>query len=160
MLPDQTEGQEVMPTNMQSQFDNILVAIVDTKTALQQVIGAVSVGLGLLRPEHQKMEERMQETERSLADIRPAQEAMMQQVAELIDRVLRLEHRAEDTEGSNIRNNIRVVGLPEGRGNDQSGNRHHETTQHRSGTDVGGSATDSEADRNDPENDGLPVISP
>ncbi|KAJ1146435.1 hypothetical protein NDU88_012711 [Pleurodeles waltl] len=50
--------------------------IVDTKTALQQDIGAISVGLGLLRAEHRKSVERVQEMECGLAAIQPAQEAM------------------------------------------------------------------------------------
>ncbi|KAJ1165250.1 hypothetical protein NDU88_005678 [Pleurodeles waltl] len=48
--------------------------IVDTKTALQQDIVAISVGQGLLRAVHQKLDERVQETYRGLEVILRAQE--------------------------------------------------------------------------------------
>ncbi|KAJ1178405.1 hypothetical protein NDU88_003651 [Pleurodeles waltl] len=104
---------------MGSQFDKILAAIVDTKTALQQDIGAALLGLGLLQAEHRKLAYRVQETERNMADICSAHKAVTHQVTELIDRVRRLEYRAEDAEGRNRCNNIRLVGLLEGvEGND------------------------------------------
>ncbi|KAJ1215626.1 hypothetical protein NDU88_003234 [Pleurodeles waltl] len=61
VLSDQGEGPDGMPTSMQSQFDKILAVIVEIKTALQQDINTVSVGLGLLCAVHPKLADRVQE---------------------------------------------------------------------------------------------------
>ncbi|KAJ1198933.1 hypothetical protein NDU88_002771 [Pleurodeles waltl] len=103
-----------MPTTMQSKFDKILAAIVGTKAALQQDVGAVSVGLELLHAEHRKLAQRVQETEHELEDMRPAQEAVMQKVAALTDRINIREYCTEDVEGRNRQNNVCIVGLPKG----------------------------------------------
>ncbi|KAJ1117505.1 hypothetical protein NDU88_005704 [Pleurodeles waltl] len=113
VLPDQVKGPETMPTTMQSQFVKLLAAVVNTKTALQQDIGAISMGLGLLHAEHRKLSERVQETECDIADIHPAQEVLKHQVAALSDPVRRLEYSAEDAEGCKRCNNVCVVGLLE-----------------------------------------------
>ncbi|KAJ1210398.1 hypothetical protein NDU88_005762 [Pleurodeles waltl] len=51
--------KEPMAPTIQVEFDRILVAITDTKAALQQDIGVVSPGLGLLRAEHRKLVEKV-----------------------------------------------------------------------------------------------------
>ncbi|KAJ1131326.1 hypothetical protein NDU88_009663 [Pleurodeles waltl] len=53
-LPVQLEEPDSMLAPMQLQFDNVLAAIVNTKIALLQDIGAVAVGLGLPWAEHRK----------------------------------------------------------------------------------------------------------
>ncbi|KAJ1141754.1 hypothetical protein NDU88_008082 [Pleurodeles waltl] len=50
-----------------------LDTIADTKTTLQQDIGVVSAGLGLLRAEHRKLAEKMMEVEKVVEDMHPAQ---------------------------------------------------------------------------------------
>ncbi|KAJ1163609.1 hypothetical protein NDU88_004065 [Pleurodeles waltl] len=72
------------------------------------------VGMGLMRAEHRKLVERVQETERCRADMRAAQEALTQQEAALIDRVRRLEYHSENAEDRNRLNNVQIVGLLEG----------------------------------------------
>ncbi|KAJ1120145.1 hypothetical protein NDU88_008320 [Pleurodeles waltl] len=106
--------KEAMAPSIQAQFDQILATMADTKRAMQQDIGVVSVGLGLLRAEHRKLAEKMMEVEKVVKDMQPTQQELKKQMGELDERVLKLEWRAEDTEGCNRRNNVRVVGLPEG----------------------------------------------
>lgn len=99
---------------IRQQLDKILEAITDTRNALQQDIGAVSVGLGLLRTEHHKLEDRVKGTERKIEEIQPECTKLTTQMLELKDRVDLLEKHAEDSEGRIRGNVIRVVGLPEG----------------------------------------------
>ncbi|KAJ1173775.1 hypothetical protein NDU88_005601 [Pleurodeles waltl] len=80
---------------------------------LQQEIGAVSVRLGLLRAEYNKLVDRVKGVESGLEELRLSQPDLARQVDTLSDKVHTLEHRAE---GRNRRDNIRIVGLPEGTG--------------------------------------------
>ncbi|KAJ1203987.1 hypothetical protein NDU88_007768 [Pleurodeles waltl] len=68
-----TEGEkESMAPTIQAQFDRILAAIADTKTVLQQEIGVVSAGLGLLRAEHRELAENIAEVEKEVEDMQPS----------------------------------------------------------------------------------------
>ncbi|KAJ1157589.1 hypothetical protein NDU88_010294 [Pleurodeles waltl] len=102
--PSEGEKKTVAPM-IQAQFDRILAAIADTKTSLQQDIGVVSVGLGLLQAEHRKLVEKMREVEKVVEDMQLAQQDLMKQMGELDERVLKLERRAK---GCNRRNNAHL----------------------------------------------------
>lgn len=108
------QEQPQTPTDdpLQKQFDKVLEAIADTKATLHQDINTVAVGLGLLREEHKKL--RVKEMESTITELVPAHKALEQQVGALTDRVGQLERKAEDAEGRNRRNHVRVLGLPEG----------------------------------------------
>ena len=112
MLPD--EGVEGgLPPALQMTLDKILLAITDTKTALQTQIGTVATELGLLRADHQKLNEKVKVTESSLEEIKPEHDTLQLQVRALTARVQVLENREEDAEVRSHRSNIRIVGLPE-----------------------------------------------
>ncbi|KAJ1145306.1 hypothetical protein NDU88_011595 [Pleurodeles waltl] len=85
------EEMVTMPSSMHLNLDKILPAIVDTKTALQQEISRVSVGLGLLRAEHQKLADRVHKVKRGYEEICPAQKDLGCQCTSLTDRVRVLE---------------------------------------------------------------------
>ncbi|KAJ1128943.1 hypothetical protein NDU88_007315 [Pleurodeles waltl] len=96
---------------LQATLDKILGAIEDTKTTLQRDIGQVSVEVNLLRADHQKLADRVKENEIVLAEISPLQQELKATVLQLTERVQCLERRAEDAEGRNRRNNVRIIGL-------------------------------------------------
>ncbi|KAJ1209200.1 hypothetical protein NDU88_004578, partial [Pleurodeles waltl] len=113
--PQETVGEmEARVPKRQAEFDRILAAIADTKAALQQDIRVVSMGLGLLLAEHHKWANRVKEVESGLEEIEPSQMDLKRQVGKLVDRLQTLELSAEDAEGRNYQNNVRVVGLLEG----------------------------------------------
>ncbi|KAJ1198623.1 hypothetical protein NDU88_002462 [Pleurodeles waltl] len=93
--PTSEREKESMTPTIQA----LLAAIADTKTALQQDIGVVSVGLGLLRAEHRKLAEKMMKMEKVVEDMQPTHQDLKKQMGELDIRVLRLEQRAKDAEG-------------------------------------------------------------
>ncbi|KAJ1124550.1 hypothetical protein NDU88_003001 [Pleurodeles waltl] len=109
-----TQKLGAMVPTLQAQFDRILVVIADTKAALQKDIGVVSTGLGLLRAKHHKLVNRLKEVETGLREIKLSQLDLKRQVEELDGRLQTLESRAQGTEGFHLRNNVCVVGLPEG----------------------------------------------
>lgn len=102
------------PEGLMQQVNQILRALTDTKEALQQDIAQVSLGLRLLWADHVKLVDRVKSTEVALEVLEPAQKAIDVKMGEVTRRLRVLERRAEDAEGRNRRNNIRVVGLPEG----------------------------------------------
>ncbi|KAJ1165273.1 hypothetical protein NDU88_005701 [Pleurodeles waltl] len=61
---------------LQATLDKILGAIEDTKTTLQGDIGQVSVEVSLLRADHQKLADRVQEAETVLAELLPVQQEL------------------------------------------------------------------------------------
>ncbi|XP_069075335.1 dendritic cell-specific transmembrane protein [Pleurodeles waltl] len=74
----------------------------------------VAVEVGLLRADHQKLTDRVSETENKLLEIAPKQETLEATITDLTDRVLRLEKWVEDADGRNRRDKVWVVGLLEG----------------------------------------------
>ncbi|KAJ1173468.1 hypothetical protein NDU88_005300 [Pleurodeles waltl] len=107
-------GESAAPTMMQDTLNKILGSIEDTKLTLNQKIGKASSELSHLRMDHHKLVDRVEATETTLEDLQPAHQALRVQVTPLSERVQVLEHRAEDAEGCSRRNNIRIVGMPEG----------------------------------------------
>ncbi|KAJ1191169.1 hypothetical protein NDU88_000485 [Pleurodeles waltl] len=103
-----------VPTTMQDTLNKILGAIEDTKLTLSQEIRKVSFELSHLRTDHHKLEDRVEATETSLEELQPAHRAHRAQVPCLSEWIQGLERRVEDTEGCSQRNNIRIVGMPEG----------------------------------------------
>ncbi|KAJ1191520.1 hypothetical protein NDU88_000836 [Pleurodeles waltl] len=89
------DPKEVVPS-LQTQINRILTVIADTKATLQQDIGAVLAGLGLLRAQHHKLTEKVKDVETGLEEVRSAQADVTRQATALADKVRVLEHRSED----------------------------------------------------------------
>ncbi|KAJ1114891.1 hypothetical protein NDU88_003121 [Pleurodeles waltl] len=99
---------------MQDTLQKILEAIEDSKNSLQEEIWKVSTERGLLRTDHQKLVERVDNAEKELNEMDTSHRAQQTQLGHLTDRVQRMEHRAGDAEGHSRRNNFQIVGLLEG----------------------------------------------
>ncbi|KAJ1184282.1 hypothetical protein NDU88_001090 [Pleurodeles waltl] len=95
---------------MQDTLNRILGAIEDTKLTLIQEIRKVSAELSHLRMDHH----RVKDTETALEELQPAHQALRSQVTQLTERILKLDYRTKDAEGRSQRNNVRLVGMPEG----------------------------------------------
>ncbi|KAJ1099851.1 hypothetical protein NDU88_004946 [Pleurodeles waltl] len=70
--------------------------------------------LSHLRTDHHKLVDWVQATETTLEELQPMHWALRVQVTHLSERVQVLESHAEDGEGRSRRNNIQIVGMPEG----------------------------------------------
>ena len=99
---------------MDAKLDSVLNAISQTRTSLEDKIGTVSADLSLLHADHRKLAEKVHMAEQKIAILEPAVVENTESLQPLLDRVRFLEGRAEDAEGRSRRNNIRLVGLPEG----------------------------------------------
>ncbi|KAJ1150535.1 hypothetical protein NDU88_003326 [Pleurodeles waltl] len=106
--------ESAAPSMMQDTVNKILGAIEDTKLSLSQEIGKISSELSHLRTDHHKLVDRVEATETSLEELQPTLRALRTQVTCLSERVQVLERSVEDTEGRSRRNNMRIVGMPEG----------------------------------------------
>ncbi|KAJ1096150.1 hypothetical protein NDU88_001294 [Pleurodeles waltl] len=66
---------------------------------LHRDIGQVSVEVSLLRADHQKLSDRVQEAETVLTELSPVQQELTATVLQLMESVKWLERGAEDAEG-------------------------------------------------------------
>ena len=103
-----------LPAAREDKLDQILAAIATSREVLEQQIAGVSSSLSLLRDDHKKLADKVQHHEKEIAQIHPSVKQLTEQIQDLTARMRQVEGRAEDAEGRSRRNNLRVVGLPEG----------------------------------------------
>lgn len=77
-------------------------------------IDTVQLEVGLIRQDFDKIHQRVTETERRISDTEDAVRDHSASLHTLQVRVRSPESRAEDAKNRNRRNNLRIVGLPEG----------------------------------------------
>ena len=110
---DSKNGNEPSePQDVSIKLDTILTTLMK----LDAKVDVVTSDLNLLRAEQRKVKDRMKEVESEMATLIPQTKDIKTEVLELHKRVGFLEFRAEDAEGRARRNNLRIVGLPEGEG--------------------------------------------
>lgn len=121
-LPPTEDGGEGLSSSADAQgpaheapdkLDLILREIKDTRAALEQQIGTLATGLNLLKADHKKLSETVQDHDRSLKTMEPQIATHDTQIQQLQTQMTTLQERVEDAEGRNRRNNIRVIGLQE-----------------------------------------------
>ena len=96
---DPTKQLELTLQKHNEMFDKILLAIQDSKEALETQIGAMQVETGLLRADKTKLAERVAGTESFLSSLRPTVLDVQTQQKDLRAEVWRLQDKAEDVEG-------------------------------------------------------------
>lgn len=92
----------------------ILGAIDASKVALMVRINHLASECMLIRHDLDKMRGRMSTEKGSISDVEDPTTYHTAQLTDLQDMVRALQNRADDTEDQQRRNNVRVVGLPEG----------------------------------------------
>ncbi|KAJ1114861.1 hypothetical protein NDU88_003091 [Pleurodeles waltl] len=105
------------PTIFNSPPDNldiILQEIWDSRSAIEYHIDLLSADLGLLRDDHCKLSDKVKTSETTLSALTSQEELQSATINELLKQLTTLQDRAEDVEGPACRNNVRIVGLPEG----------------------------------------------
>ncbi|KAJ1117917.1 hypothetical protein NDU88_006113 [Pleurodeles waltl] len=83
-------------------------------TSLEAKIDKVASDLVLLHADHRKLADKTGTIEARVDELTPVASRLESTVGDTLTRVAELERRVEDAEGRTRRNNIRVVGLPEG----------------------------------------------
>ncbi|KAJ1186727.1 hypothetical protein NDU88_003508 [Pleurodeles waltl] len=107
-------GNGERPSALEDKLDAVLLAIDSTRTSVEAKIDMVSSDLGLLHADDRKLGDRVALVEQTVMALLPRTDNLETSLKELKDKVRMLEQRAEDAEGRSHRNNVRLVGLPEG----------------------------------------------
>ncbi|KAJ1101508.1 hypothetical protein NDU88_006575 [Pleurodeles waltl] len=102
------------PTSLEDKLDRILLATEDSKMSLETKIDPVASDLTLLHADHRKVADKVVMAEQSIETLQPKTQSRKSSLETLADCVQILEQGAEDTEGRSVKNNVCLVGLPEG----------------------------------------------
>ncbi|XP_041430045.1 NIMA-related kinase 6 S homeolog isoform X1 [Xenopus laevis] len=124
--PDRVEEQEQGPTIhdpprasqvvavLEPSNAEILAAITSSHTSTTAQLESIKVDTSLLRQDLQALRERTTEAEGRISTIEDTIAPYSDIISTLQQKVATLTARAEDSENRNRRNNLRIVGLPEG----------------------------------------------
>lgn len=92
----------------------ILAAIAESKSSVEGKIDALTIECGLRRQDVDKFRGRHTEAEHRISEVEDTTATTVQSMTELQQQVKILMAHSEDAENHLRRNNVRVVGLPEG----------------------------------------------
>lgn len=110
-----TQTPPTEPATMEEDhFQVLLKVITECKTTLTAKIDLLQMDFGLLRRDMDKVQDRLGEAERRVGESEDSIRDHHATLHTLQVRMKVLESRAEDSENRSRRNNLRVVGFPEG----------------------------------------------
>ena len=104
----------VGPTDTLAGTETILSAIRESREAVERKVEEVRVDVSLLRHDLRGVAERVTEAESRISTAEDEIVTLRSQVNQLLKSSAILEDRAEDAENRSRRNNLRLVGIPEG----------------------------------------------
>ena len=107
-------GLSEEPTNAPTGTEAILNAIKDSCDAVEWKIDEERIDVSLLRQDLRKVADRVTEAETRVSTAEDDIAILKSQVTQLLHTTVILEYRAEDAENHLRRNNLRLVGVPEG----------------------------------------------
>lgn len=84
------------------------------QAALTSKIDSLQIEMGLMRKDSEKLRRRVDEVETHVGDTEEVVRDHMATLHTLQIRLKHLEAKTEDAENRNWRNNLRIIGLPEG----------------------------------------------
>ncbi|KAJ1174587.1 hypothetical protein NDU88_006407 [Pleurodeles waltl] len=93
-------------------FNKVLQAIQDSKMAMEAQLGTIQMETGLLRADHTKLVDRMDDAESTLTKMIPTLASMQDQLKTLQTAVRELKARAKDAEGISQNNIVHFLGFP------------------------------------------------
>ncbi|KAJ1088931.1 hypothetical protein NDU88_002085 [Pleurodeles waltl] len=96
-------------------LDVILQKIRESRVATKQRLGSITMELNILKDDQKKITDRLKQTPTNVASILPDHKEHTTAIEHLQHQVEALQERVEDAEGRFRRNNICVIGLPEGK---------------------------------------------
>lgn len=112
-MASQTDHEET-PVLTTSGIPEVMAAISYCQSILTSKIEEVQMDVGLIRQDLDKIRTRVAETERRVGDVEYTVTDHAVSIRALQTKVRALEYRTEDVENRSRRNNLRLVGLPEG----------------------------------------------
>lgn len=112
-MVSQTEQPDPPPLGS-DQFQALKQAISGCQTMLTAKIDQMQAEMGLIRHDMDKYWDRLSEAERRVSDMEDVVRDLVASLRTLQLKMKTLELRVEDQENRNRRNNLRLVGLPEG----------------------------------------------
>lgn len=98
----------------QSNFEALMQAITNCQSTLTGKIEQMQLDISLIRRDMDTFRNRLSEAERRVGDAEDVLQDHTVSLRTLQTKIKALETRAEDAENRNRRNNLRIVGLPEG----------------------------------------------
>ena len=107
-------GSDKLEPPSHTNENQILQAIGDLRSSVEGKIEELRIDLSLIRQDLRKTLEQVTEAEGRISDIEDTQKTTNSDVLELLHTVKNLELKAEDAEGRSRRNNLQIVGIPEG----------------------------------------------
>ena len=93
---------------------DIMQAITASREALETKIDTLATDMGILRDDHRRLSERVTTVEREMTEVPSSLLSMKERLDGMEAKVNTLEIRAEGAENRSRRNNIWVIGVPEG----------------------------------------------
>lgn len=112
-MVSQTEQAKTPPLGTE-QFQALMQAIMGCQTTLTTKIEQMQLEMELIRRDMDKHRDRLTEADRRVGETEDTVRDHTTSLRTLQVKMKALESRAEDQENRNRRNNLRLVGLPEG----------------------------------------------
>lgn len=112
-MASQTEAEEPAASS-QLDFQEVMAAITSCRATLTSKIEAVQLDVGLIRQDLDKIRSCVTEVEQRVSQTEDTVAEHAASLQTLHSKVRALEYKMDDAKNKNWRNNLRVVGLPEG----------------------------------------------
>ncbi|KAJ1193758.1 hypothetical protein NDU88_003054 [Pleurodeles waltl] len=96
-------------------LDTILQEIRDSRQAIENRSNMITTDMNIMKDDQAKLSDRLKQTELTVADILPTHNDNKNAIAKLQQQMEALQERIEEAGGRSRRNNIRIIGLPEGK---------------------------------------------
>ncbi|KAJ1095558.1 hypothetical protein NDU88_000720 [Pleurodeles waltl] len=120
-LTPTTRSQNPTPQAKENmdKLETILKEIRDSRQAIENRLDTITTDMNIMKDDQAKLSDRLKQTESTVADILPTHNDNKNAIVKLQQQMEALQERIEDAEGCSQCNNIRIIGLPEGKeGND------------------------------------------
>ncbi|KAJ1161475.1 hypothetical protein NDU88_001960 [Pleurodeles waltl] len=95
-------------------LDLILQEICESRAATDHRIGTIATDLGILEDNHKNLTTKVRSVDGTLTDLASQHTWNINTIFELQRRIQQLHNRPEDADGCVRRNNMRIIGIPEG----------------------------------------------
>ncbi|KAJ1130319.1 hypothetical protein NDU88_008672 [Pleurodeles waltl] len=111
--------QNQIPTSQAKEnmdkLDTVLKEIRDSRQAIENRLDMITTDMNIMKDDQAKLSDRLKQTESTVADILPTHYYNKNAIVKLQQQMETLQERIEDAEGRSWCNNIRIIGLPEGK---------------------------------------------
>ncbi|KAJ1140068.1 hypothetical protein NDU88_006429 [Pleurodeles waltl] len=96
-------------------LDTILKEIRDSRQAIENKLGMITMEINIIKDDQTKLSDRLKQRESTVAEILLTHNDNKNAIERLQQQMEILQERVEDAEGRSRRNNIHIIGLPEGK---------------------------------------------